>query len=197
MSPDGLPVGTRQAPRSVGPKSIALNLDQRSFFGLPGRDFVLNAASPSAVLPFDLAPVHKRMIRLALDRGDLVLGDKPYISDKRNPDAMEPFLQLIRTKVKEHLLITHVKTLMGSGDNVGGYTRYQVLENMQQIEIELHGRKDILNLLQKAKDLLPGPTTPVDTVEASGPRKVKTGGASASGRGALTSKPNDSDLDTI
>ena len=114
MSPEGLPVGTRETPRSIGPKSIALNLDQRSFFGLPGRDFVLNAASPSAILPYDLSAMHKRMIRLALDRGDIVLGDEPFRADKRNPDAVEPFLQLIKTKVKEQLLITHIKTLMGS-----------------------------------------------------------------------------------
>jgi len=137
------------------------------------------------------------MIRLALDRGDLVVGDEPHRSDLRNPDAIEPFLQLIRTKVKEQLLITHVKTLMGSGDNVGGYTRYQVLELMQQLEIELHARKDIMDLLQKAKELLPGPTTPTDTIEVSGPRKAKTRGASSSGRGAIAAKPGNADLDTI
>jgi hypothetical protein len=179
-------------------KTVSLNFMKRSFFKMPGSDFELNKAKPSGVLPTQLNEWQLKQVKNAVRFGELVVGNEPVYEPKKQSAALDPYFALLRTpNMAFGALESMIQGIVRIPDNdprLGGYSRYVILEKLFREETVQSARKDVLELLTRAMEYVPGPTSPVDQ---PGPIVAPTSGATTSANTAIATDPTSEDLGQI
>lgn len=132
-------------------------------------------------------------------------------------DKIRPWLMYLRQSRDFQGIRKRVEDLVERGGNVNnsGFAAREVLEMMRDQEIETHARTDVLNLLHRALERVPGTNKPGDepgTHEV--PRVVSersdvfeeqvppaagggAGGGSRSAREAIARRPSKADIESL
>lgn len=145
------------APTAFGPGAqISLNFERRAFLAVPGGLLFLNAASPTATIPYDADEAVLAALQVALKIGDIVLGSHPVPRAARQ-GLMEPLYQEVDAAETIDAIKPTIMQIIRGNKRMDGHPPAEIIRRLAIHETEGPCRGDFLNYFGDLLERIPGP----------------------------------------
>lgn len=128
---------------------ISLNLKQRKFLVLPRSGWKLSPRNWNGEIPTGIDPVELKMLRIALEAGDILKG-KVYTGIKKDESTLNKASMLL--ELDEQSLRNALGKIVQHRGLVGGYLAREIFRYLVRFEDDNEHRRPVLDLLQNAID---------------------------------------------
>jgi hypothetical protein len=143
---------------------VSLNIGRMPFFQLVGTDFYLSFNSPTTTIPERASPDTLDLIRQAIDRNDLVLGDKP-IQPEPTKGSFEKLYAEIDTAHNVEAVKDVLRKAIRRNGTINGVTRYEAVYKCIEHELTHQCRDGIIDFMVAVMGKIDGPTMVRETKE--------------------------------